>query len=159
MTRARQALAHVRHSPDDGNAIVEFLAVALLLLVPTVYLVLVVGRLQSAAFAVDGAAREAVRATVATASQGTPGDKDLDPATAATAAVRIALADQALDSPNALSLTCDPSCTAPQAQVVAHVSVEVPLPLLPPVIGDRIPLNIPVTAHASGEIDTFISGP
>ena len=50
---------------DAGNAIVEFLGAALLLLVPLVYLVLVLGRLQAATFATAGAAREAARAYTA----------------------------------------------------------------------------------------------
>ncbi|NKY41663.1 pilus assembly protein, partial [Cellulomonas septica] len=50
---------------DDGSAVLEFLGVALVLLLPTVYLVLVLGRLQAATFAVEGAAREAARTAVA----------------------------------------------------------------------------------------------
>ena len=44
-------------SDDAGNAIIEFLAVTVLLLIPILYLVLVLGRLQAATFAADGAAR------------------------------------------------------------------------------------------------------
>ena len=51
-----------RSSSDAGNAVVEFLAVTVLFLVPIVYLVLVLGRLQAATFAAQGAAREAGRA-------------------------------------------------------------------------------------------------
>ncbi|MHB1491526.1 MAG: pilus assembly protein, partial [Cellulomonas sp.] len=71
---------------DDGNAIVEFLAAALLLLVPVVYLTLVMGRIQAATFAAEGAAREAGR-TAATASV-------LEDATRrATMSVELALVD------------------------------------------------------------------
>ncbi|HEY5554049.1 MAG TPA: pilus assembly protein, partial [Cellulomonas sp.] len=47
---------------DAGNAIVEFLAVTVLLLIPLLYIVLLLGRLQAATFAADGAAVEAGRA-------------------------------------------------------------------------------------------------
>ena len=47
---------------DEGRAIVEFIAVGLLVLVPIVYLVVTLGRVQAAAFAVSTAAREAGRA-------------------------------------------------------------------------------------------------
>jgi hypothetical protein len=137
---------------DDGNAIVEFLGIALLLLVPTVYLVLVLGRLQSAAFGVEGAAREAVRAAVASASHNT------SPETAARSATDIALADQGLRSPDALTLLCDPSCTQPQAQITAHVAVDVELPLMPPFVSKYVPLHVPVTATATGQVDTFVAG-
>jgi len=47
---------------DEGRAIVEFVFLGVLLLVPLVYLVLVIARVQAAAFAVSTAAREAGRA-------------------------------------------------------------------------------------------------
>lgn len=157
---------------DDGNAVVEFLGVALVLLVPTVYLVLVLGRIQAAAFAVDGAAREAVRATLVAAQERTP-HRDaadtpdghatpaaafagLDPAVAAEAAVGIALADQGLAADDALALTCTPSCDQPGAAVVAHVEVLVDLPLIPAFVRDRVPLAVPVSANASGRIDLYL---
>ena len=40
---------------------IEFIAAALLLILPVLYLVLVLGRLQAATFAAEGAAREAGR--------------------------------------------------------------------------------------------------
>ena len=155
---------------DDGNAVVEFLGVALVLLVPTVYLVLVLGRLQAAAFAVDGAAREAVRAvlvagrTPATpdAEAHPPGERaqeslaGLDPPTAAAAAVGIALADQGLPADDAVSLACTPACDEPGAAVVAHVEVMVDLPLIPAFVRDRVPLAVPVSSSATGRIDQYL---
>jgi len=47
---------------DSGRAIVEFLVVGLLLLVPVVYFVVALSRVQAAAFAVSTASREAGRA-------------------------------------------------------------------------------------------------
>ncbi len=50
---------------DEGSAVVEFVGLVVVLLVPLVYLVLVVGRLEAATFAAEGAAREAARVFVA----------------------------------------------------------------------------------------------
>lgn len=147
--RALRARAQAATGTDDGSAVVEFLGVALLLLVPTVYLVLVLGRLQAAAFAVDGAAREAVRGFV-TAQDAASG------AQRATAAVGLALADQGLDpavAEDALQLACEGACLAPGAVVTAHVAVEVGLPGVPGWLQDVVPLVVPVTATATGAVD------
>lgn len=155
---------------DDGNAVVEFLGVALVLLIPTVYLVLVLGRLQAAAFAVDGAAREAVRAVLVAAQAPAPPVQaggpqpehapvslaGLDASSAAAAAVRIALVDQGLPADDAVSLACTPACDEPGATVVARVEVTVDLPLIPAFVQERVPLAVPVSASATGRIDQYL---
>lgn len=138
---------------EAGSAVVEFLGAALLLLVPVVYLVLVLGRLQAAAFAVDGAAREAVRAVAMTA--GTDQDQGL----AAQAAARIALADQGLAAPVPVELACDPGCAEPGARVTAVVEVAVDLPLVPGFVREVVPLVVPVSASATGTVDEFVGAP
>lgn len=139
--------------PDAGNALVEFLGVALVLLVPLVYLVLVLGRMQAAAFAVDGAAREAVRAVLAAPTA------HADPAVAARAAVAIALADQGFAQDDALTLACDPACDRPGAQVAARVDLAVDLPLVPAFLRDAVPLSVPTSATAHGEVGTLEAAP
>lgn len=142
-------------SGDEGNAIVEFLGVALLLLVPVVYLVLTLGTLQAGAFAVDGAAREAARA-FATAVDDTDGRARAD------SAVALALADQGLApdrAPGALRLACsaDP-CRTPGASVTVTVEVAVPLPGVPGWLQDVVPLSVPVSATATAAIDAHAAG-
>jgi hypothetical protein len=136
---------------DAGNAIVEFLGVALLLLVPVVYLALTLGRLQAATFAVDGAAREGVRA-ITTATDGDSADARL------LAAVRLSLADQgvAADPATATSVTCDGDCLAPGAAVSVHVTVDVPLPGTAWLHG-VVPLSVPVSATATGVRDSWVT--
>lgn len=136
---------------DEGSAVVEFLGVALVLLVPVVYLVLVLGQLQAAAFAVDGAAREAARAIV------TADDAEAA-AERATAAVQLALGDQGFDGErqNALSVDCTAACLDPGTSVTAHVAVEVPLPGVPGFLQDAVPLTVPVTASATAVVDTYV---
>ena len=138
--------------PDDGNASVEFLGVALLLMVPLVYLVLVLGRLQGAAMATDTAARHAVRVFVAT-------DPELAGA-AATTVTGLALADHGFTAADALSLDCaaDP-CHLPGATVTAVVEVAVALPGVPGFLREAVPLEIPVSSRATGAVDAFREGP
>ena len=77
------------HSDDAGRALIEVLILGVLLLIPTVYLLSAVLRVQSATFAVTQAARDAGR-LIDTAP-------DLDSGVQrATEAARIALADQRL---------------------------------------------------------------
>jgi Na+-transporting methylmalonyl-CoA/oxaloacetate decarboxylase gamma subunit len=138
-------------SAEDGSAIVEFLGVALVLLVPVVYLVLVLGRLQAATFAVDGAAREAARA-VATAP-------DTETAAAhAAAAVSLALADQGISAEprDVLTVACGADCLAPGSTVDVRVAVDVPLPGVPEWLQGAVPLSVPVTASATTVVDTYV---
>ncbi|NNH51170.1 pilus assembly protein [Promicromonospora citrea] len=129
---------------------VEFLGVALILLVPLVYLVVTVGRVQAGAFAAEGAARDAVRAVV-TADSSALG------AARAGAAVGVALGDQgfARDA-GVLSLACsDTPCLTPGGTVGAVVRVEVPLPLVPEALRAWVPLSVPVEARRTAVVDEY----
>jgi len=145
------AAARARGDGDGGSALVEFLGISLVLLVPIVYLVLVLGRIQAATFAAEGAAREAARVYVAAddAEQG---------AVRAVTAVGIALVDQGFDDDpaGALDVRCsaDP-CLTPGAEVAATVQVRVPLPFVPTFVRDVVPLEVPVTAERVAPVDMF----
>ncbi len=143
-------------SSDDGNAIVEFLAAALLLLVPVVYLALVLGRIQAATFAAEGAAREAGR-TAATASR-------LEDAVGrATASVDIALDDQGfgdVDPASALTLTCSTEpCLQPGSDIETIVAFDVDLPFVPEFVRGVVPLRVPVVARHVAPVDAFAGRP
>ncbi|WBU38202.1 hypothetical protein [Homoserinibacter sp. YIM 151385] len=139
---------------DDGAAALELLAVGFVVLLPLTYLVLSLAAVQSAVFAAEGAARHAAR-LVASAS-------DHDDARAdAVAAVEIALADAGLEpAEGALAIACrpHPSCAGEGSVVEARVAVEVALPLAPPVIGDGLPLRIPVEASAVLPVSRYGDG-
>ncbi|GAA1972134.1 hypothetical protein GCM10009718_04960 [Isoptericola halotolerans] len=135
---------------EEGAAVVEFLGVSVLLLVPLVYLVVTLSQVHAAAFAVEGAAREAARAMV-TADSSAAG------AARAAAATRIALGDQGFDVDGAdlLTLECsaDP-CLTPGATIGVSVRYEVPLPLVPPGLRGWVPLGVPVeSAHVASVED------
>ena len=137
---------------DEGSAIVEFLGAALILLVPLIYLVLVMGRLQAASFAVDGAAREAVRSVVAAADDETARRR-------AVAAVALTIGDQGFapeEASEALRLDCSAApCSTPRNTVHATVELQVDLPGVPGWLQAVVPLRVPVSGHASGQADTF----
>lgn len=149
----RRRLATVRaEAPSDaGNAIVEFLGVALVLLVPVVYLVLVLGRVQAASFAVDGAAREAARAVV------TAPDAE-SAAQRAAAAVTLALSDQGFedDPAEVLRVSCTDACLDPGTTVTVEVTLDVTLPGVPGWLQGAVPLSIPVTATATSGVDAYV---
>ena len=151
IARGRRHVARVRSRGDEGSALVEFLGISLVLLVPIVYLVLVLGRIQAATFAAEGAAREAARVYVAA-------DDSRQGAARAATAVAIALEDQGFDdaSEQALRVRCsaDP-CLTPGAEVAATVQVRVPLPFVPSFVGDVIPLEVPVTAERVAPVDAY----
>ncbi|MFC8796866.1 TadE family protein [Promicromonospora sp. NPDC057138] len=135
---------------EQGSAMVEFLGVALILLIPLVYLVVTLGRVQAGTFAAEGAARDAVRAMVTAESSGAG-------AARAEAAVRIAVEDQgfARDA-GALTLECSASpCLTPGGAVGAVVRIEVPLPLLPDAVRGWVPLSVPVEAARTGTVDRY----
>lgn len=139
---------------DEGSALVEFLGVTLVLLVPVVYLVLVLGRVQAATFAVDAAAREAARAVVTSAGDrtGTGADERV------AAAVGLALADQGLrDAPTAVDVACAGECLAPGTSVTVTVSVDVALPGVPGWLQEVVPLVVPVSATTTAEVDTYVA--
>jgi len=137
-----------------GNAVVEFLGLAVTLLVPLVYLVLVLGRLQAGTFAADAASRDAARvyASAATADAG---------AARAVSTVGVALRDQGFDSDPAaaLRLGCSARCLQPGSEVEAVVEVRVPLPFVPAFVRSAVPLEIAVSAEHTALVDDYRAEP
>lgn len=139
---------------DDGSAVVEFVGASVLLLVPLVYLVLVLGQVQAAAFAADGAAREAARAMVT----GPPEERSAR----ALAAAGLALADQGIDpaqAAEALTVHCSHGCDAPGTTVTVEVVLAVGLVGAPRAWADRLPASIAVSGHATGTLDRWTGEP
>jgi Na+-transporting methylmalonyl-CoA/oxaloacetate decarboxylase gamma subunit len=147
---AMPASASPSQTGERGNAVVEFLGVALVLLLPLLYLVLTVGRVQAATFAVEGAAREAARAFVTAPSSAEARSR-------AGAAVALALDDQGFRDPaEALTLACSTTpCLEPGGEVAAHVRLDVPLPLVPAFARDVVPLSVPVEARFVAAVDEY----
>lgn len=159
--RCVQAALRVHQRPrDSGNAVVEFIWLGILLLVPLVYLVLAVFDVQRASYGATEAAREAGRAFVTAPDSAHAID-------AAIAAARIALADQmgqsaAADVAVALTCTDDTgtrlACGAGLVsgeRVHVEVHAHVALPLVPSMGG-----RTAVTVSASHDeiVDEFRGG-
>ncbi|WP_456845327.1 pilus assembly protein [Cellulomonas sp. P5_C6] len=139
---------------DEGSSVVEFLGLSLVLLVPLVYLVLVLGRVEAATFAAEGAAREAARTFVVA-------DGADEGASRAIAAAGIALRDQGFDDDpaDALTLACSTTpCLAPGSDVSARIDVRVPLPFVPGFVRDVVPLELPVSAERVAPVDAYRAG-
>lgn len=136
---------------DDGNALVEFSYLAVLLMVPLVYVLLTVFQVQRAAFGVTEAARQAGRAyaTAETADEGRA---------RARVAADLALQDQGL----VLCASClgPPSgALVPGGSVTVRVEHRVVLPLLGAVFAGAVPPSIPVRATHVEVVDRFQAAP
>jgi hypothetical protein len=141
----------VRRADETGSAVVEFVVLGTVLLLPVVYLVLAVGRIQAGSFAVDGGARAAARAYTTAADDG-------QGAARALVAVRLALLDQGFgaDDGSSLRVECSTSpCLTPQARVEAQVSLDVVLPGVPGFLDRVIPTHVTVRATHTAAVDAF----
>jgi len=140
----------VRLGRDDGNAMVEFIALAVVLLIPLVYAVLTALTVERAAYAVTAAAREAGRVYIRDGA-------DAQAYAAAFTAADVAMRDQGLDlAPGDLVIFCnDDPCDA--AGAILHVEIDrtVPLPLVPTVGGRP---SIAVHGRHDEVVDCFAAG-
>jgi len=130
----------VKRRGERGSAVVEFSWLALLLLVPLMYVMLAVFDVQRAAYGATAAARAAGRAFVIV-----PAGLTEDEARAhAFEAARLAMADQGVDlGRGEVSIRCEPACLEPGSTVTVELETEVALPLIPDVLGgDRPAIRI-----------------
>ena len=136
---------------DEGRAIVEFVFLGVLLLLPLTYLVLTLARIQAAAFSSSLAVREAGRAFVTAADDGEGHAR-------AHAAAGLAFADFAFDRGSTLRVTCDGSpCLRPDGVVTATATIEVELPLIPDFIADRLPSSVTISSTHVAVVDTYVA--
>lgn len=143
--------AVVRRLRDDrGNSLVEFSWLAMLLMVPLVYLVLTVFQVQKAAYGVTAAARDAGRAYVTA-------DAGQDPYRRAIAAGELSARDQGVYlAANQIRITPSrsPDC-GPRGCVHVTVYTRVPLPFLPRFLFGRIPASVSVRADHEEVFDVY----
>ncbi|MFC0626590.1 hypothetical protein [Kribbella deserti] len=125
---------------ECGSAVVEFSWLAILLLVPLIYVMLAVFDVQRASYGATAATRAAARAFIIG-----PDDSGVDESRErAFEAARLAMADQGLDlNRDQLSITCSPACLESGSTVTVALSTAVPLPLIPDILGgDRPAIHI-----------------
>ena len=141
-------------STEGGSAVVEFVVIAVGLLVPIAYLVLAAAAVQSAAFASTQAVREAGRA-FSTASTEAEGRQR------ALAAARLAFSDHDLVlPPGSLRVTCpEGPCLTPGSVVTVDLAWSVALLWLPGSLDSDVPARVPVTATHRLPVDDLRSSP
>ena len=134
---------------DDGSALVEFTYLAVLLMVPLVYVLLGVFAVQRAALGTTEAARQAGRAFARadTVEQGR---------LRADAAARTVLQDQGVELVRDVEIRCpDGPCLLPGSRVEVTVRYDVHLPLVGAALGGGSRGAIPVTATHVEYVDRF----
>ena len=147
MNAIRQRLRNL-WSADEGNAVIEFVIIGVLVLIPMAYLVLCVMRVQAATFASTQAVREAGRAF-------NSADSVRQGHVSARTAARLAFSDQGFEFPeSALRISCPASpCLA--AGSVAEVSLnwQVLLPWIP--AGLTSAVSVPIEVHHLAPVDDY----
>ncbi|HYN66301.1 MAG TPA: pilus assembly protein [Ornithinibacter sp.] len=134
---------------EHGSAVVEFVVLGVLMLVPLVYLVMMLARVQAGSYAVGQASREAGRAYVTAGTQE-------EAAGRAGAAARIAFMDHSFEDAGRLTITCDGNpCLRPDGRVETTATVRVALPFVPSFVHDVVPLSVPVSASHLSTVDRF----
>ena len=139
-----------RTRDESGTALVEFVWLAILLIVPLLYIVLAAFETQRAAYAASSAARSAGRAFVTAPDQASGYAR-------AEAAVRLAYRDQGIESQPDVRISCRPdprNCLTPGSVVKAEIGSSVDLPLMPTALGSNTP-RISVDSEHEAPYGTF----
>lgn len=146
---------------DEGAALVEFLGVTVMILVPVIYVVIAASQLQAATFAVEGASRAGARGAVVAGLEtleqgGSQADARAAAVVRAEAAVEMALEDFSVRGDPSVTLACDADpCFEPGSAVTASVSVDVPLAGVPSAVIDLVPATVKVSAVGRSPVDGF----
>jgi Flp pilus assembly protein TadG len=144
-----------RIGDDRGSAALEFATLGLLMLVPLVYLIVLIGVIQAGALAAEGAARQAARVV-------TLARTEAEARAAAERAVALAFADAGVEGADiTIELTCRPrpeTCLTRRGIVTVTVSADVPLPLVPPILGADVPPSVRVEARSVQQVSRFHGG-
>ena len=135
---------------DSGNAIVEFVYLAVLLMVPLVYVLLTVFRVQGAAYAVSSAAREAGRVYATSGLVDEAGPRAFTAASIVMRDSNLALAEGDLR----ISCSSEP-CLVPGSRVNVVIAYDVSLPLLPRMFDGRATASVQVTSRHLEVVDRY----
>jgi hypothetical protein len=136
---------------DEGSAIIEFVFLAVLMLVPIVYLIVALGRIQAGALAVEQGAREAGRAFVTAPDEGSGAGR-------AQAAAALAFHDQGFAGPydGQLRVSCSVApCLTGNARVTVDAQITVLLPGVPRFLSHVIPVQMRLDATHVATVDQF----
>jgi len=149
------------HRDDDGSAMVEFVALTLLLLVPLVYLVLTLARIQAGIFAAESASSAAARVSVvhgvARLESGAPRVQAMEwAAQYAHESVTQAVSDFGFEATDAtLAITCEAQCLEPGSNITTTVTIDVKLPGIPGFLAEHVPMQVQVQGHSRAPVDSM----
>ena len=140
---------------DDGTAMLEFVSLVVIVVIPLTYLILTAFDVQQGAFGTSSAAREAGRVFVL-------GSGTADAEHRAKVAADIVLADQSMRLGTAgdtsLSVACSASpCLTPGGSVTVTVTSRVQLPLVPAFLAHVVPVSVPVTSRYEQVVDSYLA--
>jgi Flp pilus assembly protein TadG len=140
---------HSQSRNDRGSASIEFIVVAVAIILPLIYIAITVLTLNAAQFASNQAAREGVRAFVTSLSNSSGNQR-------ASFAANQAFADHGLSgSAPQISITCDHmSCLTPGGKVSVEITTQVPLPFVPR-WGTSDLVTMPITSQATLLVDQY----
>ena len=125
-----------RRRDERGNAVVEFSWLAILLMVPLVYMMLGVFDVQRASYGATAATRAAGRAFVIVPD----GVSEEEARARAFGAAQLAMKDQGMElGSDELTISCDPACLQPGSTVTVTLETKVRLPLIPDALGGEPP--------------------
>lgn len=127
----------VEGSGEAGEATVEFIGVMMILVIPVFYLIITLGSLQSALYAAEASARNAVRIVANNPQQ----------QEAARLQGYLTFQDYNIAAAPDIHVSCQPAHCQAGGSVEVFVATSVPLPLLPDWLSGG--LSIPVEAQAN----------
>lgn len=140
----------ISHHKEAGSATVEFIGLALILLIPAVYLLVTLAQLQAAGYAVVAAADQAAK-TVGFA------EDDLHAEYLATNVIHLTAENFQLDpAKTSMQVHCtQDSCVEPGTFISVEVSIDVPMPLMNTIFGQetRIATLKSTGYHLIGEFE------
>lgn len=138
---------------DRGSATVEVVFLMVLVMLPLIFLVGSLGRLQAGAYAASAAAREAGRAYVTAVDADSAAGRGL-------AAADLVFAAHGFGSGEGrVEVGCESNpCLAPGGQVVVEAVVEVPVPLVPDFMSGLVPTTVTMASRHVEPVDRFREG-
>lgn len=145
---------------DDGAALVDFIGLTLVLLVPLVYLIVALARVQAGIFAAESAADEAARATVVAGVAALESGASTNAAmaagvTRARAGVALTAEDFGFAAADAsLTVACEGPCLADGGNIATTVTFVVALPGIPGFVSSVVPLEVEVAGSARAPVDS-----
>ena len=134
---------------DRGSAVIEFIVIGVLVLIPLSYISMCLMRVQAASVASSLAVREAGRAFVSA-------DTIAEARARASTAATLALADQGFPLPaRSLRVSCSTGqCLAPESTVHVELDWAVDLPWMPAFLGKER-TSIAITAQRTMPVDAY----